>query len=81
MENFHWSKKLRKTENFSYNLKIGVPLESINLFLSGGQNLERLNVERSTFQNFKIANIKMTKDELFYSFIVTFLKIFLKLFE
>ena len=32
-EKFHWSKKLRKTENFSFNLNISVPLESVNLFL------------------------------------------------
>ena len=48
----------------------------------GGQNLERRNVERSNFQIFKIANIKMTKDELFDSFIVEFIfLIFHKLFE
>ena len=48
----------------------------------GDQNLERKNVERSIFQNFKIANIKMTKDELFESFIVEFFNfIFYKLFE
>ena len=28
-----WSKKLRKIENFSFNLNIRVPLESVNLFL------------------------------------------------
>ena len=33
IENFHWSKKLRKIENFSFKLKIRVPLESVNLFL------------------------------------------------
>ena len=33
IEKFHWSKKLRKTENFSFNLNIRVPLESVNLFL------------------------------------------------
>ena len=31
----------------------------------GGQNFERLNVERPIFRNFKIANIEITKDELF----------------
>ena len=30
---FHWSKKLRKTENYSFNLNIRVPLESANSFL------------------------------------------------
>ena len=33
IENFHWSKKLRKNEKFSFNLNIRVPLESFNLFL------------------------------------------------
>ena len=32
--------------------------------LGGGQNLERQNVERPIFRNFKIMNIKMTKDEI-----------------
>ena len=38
-----------------------------------GQNLERRNVERSIFRNLKIANIKITKDELFDSFINEFI--------
>ena len=38
----------------------------------GGQNLGRWNVERSIFRNFKIANIKIMKDELFDSFIIEF---------
>ena len=38
----------------------------------GGQILERRNVERPIFRNFKIANVKVTKDELFDSFIFTF---------
>ena len=33
IEKFHWSKKLRKTEIFSFNLNIRVTLESVNLFL------------------------------------------------
>ena len=49
--------------------------------LDRGQNLERRNVERSIFRNF-IANIKMTKDELFDSFIVEFIFFFFdKLFK
>ena len=35
--------------------------------LGGGQILERRNVERPIFRNFKIANIKITKDKLFDS--------------
>ena len=38
---------------------------SKNLKLGGGQILERRNVEQPIFRNFKIANIKITKDELF----------------
>ena len=33
IEKFHCPKKLRKTEIFSFNLNIRVPLESVNLFL------------------------------------------------
>ena len=35
----------------------------------GGENLERRNAERLIFQNFKITNIKITRDQLFDSFI------------
>ena len=47
---------------------------SINMMSQEGwiQNLERRNVERPIFRNFKIANIKITKDELFDSFILEF---------
>ena len=57
--------------------------ESSSELISGAcQNLERRNVERFIFRNFKIANIKMTKYELFYSFIVEFIFfIFYKIFE
>ena len=41
--------------------------------LGGGQNLEWQNVERPIFRNFKITNIKITKDELFDSFIFEFI--------
>ena len=33
IEKFHWSKKLRKTGIFSFNLHIRVPIESVNSFL------------------------------------------------
>ena len=39
---------------------------------AGGRNLEQWNVERPIFRNFKIANIKITKDELFDNFIFEF---------
>ena len=38
----------------------------------GGQNLERRNVERPIFRSFKIASIKITKDELFDNFVFEF---------
>ena len=41
--------------------------------MGGGQNLERRNVERPIFRNFKITNDKITKDELFDSFIFEFI--------
>ena len=41
--------------------------------MGGGQILERRKVERPIFRNFKIANIKITKDELFDSFIFEFI--------
>ena len=52
------------------------------LILGGGQNFERRNVERKIFRNFKIANMKITKIELFESFIFEFIfLIFKKIFE
>ena len=33
IEKFHWSKKLQKTEQFSFNLNIRIALDSVNLFL------------------------------------------------
>ena len=50
--------------------------------MGGAQNLEPRNVERSIFRNFKIANIKIAKNEFFNSYIVEFIFfIFYKLFE
>ena len=46
--------------------------------MGGGQNLERRNVERPLFRNFKIANIKIKKDELFDNFISNFFFHFLE---
>ena len=40
----------------------------------GGQNFERRNVERPIFRNFKIANIKMTKDSFIFELIFFILK-------
>ena len=36
------------------------------------QNLERQNIEQPIFRNFKIPNIRITKDELFDNFIFEF---------
>ena len=41
----------------------------------GGQNLERRNLDRPIFRNFKIAKIKITQDELFDDLIFHFLEI------
>ena len=46
---------------------------------SGRQNLGRRNIERLIFRNFKIANIKITKDELFDRFIFEFIFHFLQI--
>ena len=48
----------------------------MNFFTGGGQNLERLNVERPIFLNFKIANVEVTNDEilLFLNLIFIFSK-------
>ena len=47
-----------------------------------GQNLERRNLGRSIFRNFKIANIKIAKNELFDSLIFKLIfSFFSKLFE
>ena len=52
----------------------------INISMS--QNFEQRNVEQSTFQNLKIVNIKIVKDELFCSFLIEFtFFIFYKVFE
>ena len=46
----------------------------------GGQNFERRNVERLKFRNFKVANINITKDELFDSFSIEFIFSFFRNF-
>ena len=50
------------------------------LSLGEGQNFERRNVERPIFRNIKIANIKITRDELFDSFIFELIFLFLENF-
>ena len=45
----------------------------------GGRNFERRNVERLIFRNFKIANIKITKNDLFDGFIIEFIFSFLEI--
>ena len=53
IEKFHWSKKLRKTEKFSFNWNIRVPLQRVNLFLHVFLCLKgRLNTDTSP-QNFR----------------------------
>ena len=43
------------------------------IYEGGVQNLERSNVERPIFRNFKITNIEIAKDELFGYFIYEFI--------
>ena len=43
-------------------------IQNLNEMLGGGQSLER-----QIFRNFKITNIKITKSELFHSFIFEFI--------
>ena len=56
----------RKIDNFCL-------LSFFKLKIKFGENFERRNVERLKFRNFKVANIKITKDELFDSFIIEFI--------
>ena len=46
--------------------------------MAGGQNFEQRNVQQTIFQNFEIAKIKITKNELFDSFIIELIFFFLK---
>ena len=56
-------------ENFAFHLvRIFSDFWQDQKRTSGGQNLKRWNIERRLFRNFEIANIKITKDELFDSF-------------
>ena len=48
-------------------------MKNIFIFQGGGQIFERRDVERLIFRNFKIMNIKITKDELYDSFIFEFI--------
>ena len=48
----------------------GIPKYRSFYIWDGSQNFERRNIERLTFRNFKIANIKIMKDELFDGFII-----------
>ena len=60
---------------FSQSFKsIAVKFWERERFLTSGrgQNFERRNVERLKFRNFRVANIKITKDEFFDSFIIVF---------
>ena len=53
--------KIKQLNNSSFVILIFV--------IYGGQNLEQRNGGRPIYRNFKIANIKITKDELFDNFI------------
>ena len=50
--------------------------------MAGGQNFEQRNVQQTIFQNFEIAKIKITENELFDSFIIELIFFFFeKLFS
>ena len=50
----------------------------LDVSVGGSQNLERRNAERPIFRNIKIANIKITKHELFDNFIFEFDSLFFR---
>ena len=58
--------KIKLSNNSSFVILMFVILKFRKV---GGQNSEQRNVERPVFRNFEIANIKITKDELFDNFI------------
>ena len=76
-ENVIWSSslcsRLRSTDEKKYLRKIlnarAKNLQCISR-TGRGQNLKRRNIEWFIFRNFKFSNIKITKDELFDSFII-----------
>ena len=61
-------------EKMNFKIKLFFRYFNIRNFeiLGGDQNLERRNVKRPIFRNLKIANIKITKDELLDNFIFEF---------
>ena len=79
----HYSKFVYPKNTFSHPKKtlgledplvwIPFPQWKPGLSRGGGQNLKQRNIEQPIFQNFKITNIKITKDELFDSFIFEFI--------
>ena len=75
-----WGPTLWTTKNQNgLNLEIknyqrsNFALRSIDNSRGEAQNLERRNVERPIFRNFKITNIEIAKDELFDYFIYEFI--------
>ena len=65
--------KVTLTKTLKIQIKLQAFFFSFFIELGGGQYLEWRNVERPIFRNFKITNIKITKDELFDSFITEFI--------
>ena len=59
--------------NFQNSTILPPNLNSAAQKTGGGRNLERRNLERPIFQDFKIANIKIKKDKLFDIFILEFI--------
>ena len=55
-----------------FSRRISVLFGRIVIIMGGSEILESRNIKRPIFRKFKIANIKITKDELFDSFIFEF---------
>ena len=77
-KNFQKFSKFYNFENHQISIidklkKNNIISELVEFQKGEGQNLERRDVERSIFRNFKITNIKITKYELFDSFILKFI--------
>ena len=67
--------KIRSTDIRRYDVSEKRRFDEMT-FRGGGQNLERLNVERPIFRKFETSNIEITKVELFDFSISEFILVF-----
>ena len=67
--------KIRSTDIRRYDVSAKRRFDEMT-FRGGGQNLERLNVERPIFRKFETSNIEITKVELFDFSISEFILVF-----